>query len=51
MSGPSAGANVVALVGEGHKIIIKDKKDVWLKVEWLHKEAYIKENQVMKVQL
>lgn len=51
MSGPSAGANVVALVGEGHKIIIKDKKDVWLKVEWLDKDAYIKENQVMKVQL
>lgn len=51
MSGPSAGANVIALVGEGHKIKIKDKKDVWLKVEWLDKDAYIKENQVMKVQL
>jgi hypothetical protein len=51
MSGPSAGANVVALIGEGHKIRIKDKKDVWLKVEWLDKEAYIKENQVIKVQL
>lgn len=51
MSGPSAGANVIALVSEGHKIKIKDKKDVWLKVEWLNKDVYIKENQVMKVQL
>jgi len=51
MSGPSAGANVIALVNEGHKIKIKDKKDVWLKVEWMDKEVYIKENQVMKVQL
>ncbi len=51
MSGPSAGANVIALVSEGHKIKIKDKKDVWLKVEWMDEVAYIKENQVLKVQL
>jgi len=51
MSGPSGGADVVTRVDEGHKLKIKDKKDVWLKVEWLDKEVYIKENQVLKVEL
>ncbi len=51
MSGPSAGANVITLVREGHKLKVKDKKDVWLKVEWLDKYVYIKENQVLNVVL
>ncbi|MEQ1584730.1 MAG: SH3 domain-containing protein [Cyclobacteriaceae bacterium] len=51
MSGPSAGANVVTLISEGHKLKITGKKDVWLKVEWLDKEAYVKENQVLRVML
>lgn len=51
MSGPSAGANVVSLIKEGHKLKIKDKKDVWLKVEWLDKDVYIKEQQVLPVTL
>lgn len=51
MSGPSAGANVVTLINEGHKLKITGKKDVWLKVEWLDKEAYVKENQVLRVVL
>ncbi len=51
MSGPSAGANVVSLIKEGHKLKIKDKKDVWLKVEWLDKDVYIKEQQVLPVVL
>ncbi len=49
MSGPSAGANVVSLIKEGHKLKIKDKKDVWLKVEWGDKDVYIKEQQVLPV--
>jgi hypothetical protein len=51
MSGPSAGANVVSLIKEGHKLKIKDKKDVWLKVEWLDKDVYIKEQHVLPVTL
>lgn len=51
MSGPSAGANVVALIKEGHKLKISGKKDIWLKVEWLDKESYVKENQVVRVAL
>lgn len=51
MSGPSAGANVVALIKAGHKLRITGKKDIWLKVEWLDKESYVKENQVVRVAL
>jgi hypothetical protein len=51
MSGPSAGANVVALIKPGHKLKITGKKDIWLKVEWLDKESYVKENQVVSVAL
>lgn len=51
MSGPSAGANVVTLISEGHKLKITGKNDVWLKVEWLDKEAYVKENLVLPVVL
>ncbi|MBL7872158.1 MAG: hypothetical protein JNM78_11140 [Cyclobacteriaceae bacterium] len=51
MSGPSAGANVVSLINEGHKLKIKDKKDVWLKVEWGDKDVFIKEQNVLPVML
>jgi hypothetical protein len=51
MSGPSAGASVVSIVGEGHKLEITGKQDVWLKVRWLDKDAYIKQNSILPLQL
>lgn len=48
MSGPSAGANVIAIIGEGHLLKIKDKKDVWLKVAWHDKNAYVKEDKLLR---
>jgi hypothetical protein len=49
MSGPSAGASVVAIVEEGHRLAIKGKKDVWLKVKWHDKDAFIKESNVLPI--
>jgi len=49
MSGPSAGASVIGVVDEGHKLRILNKKDVWLEVQWFDKPAYIKENRVLPV--
>lgn len=43
MSGPSAGADVVDIVGGGHRVHILDRRDVWLKVEWNDRVAYVKE--------
>lgn len=51
MNGPSSGASVVGLLTEGHKVQIKDKKDVWLKVYWADKFAYVRQSQVMEVTL
>lgn len=51
MSGPSAGASVVAIIGEGHQLEITGKKDVWLKVRWKEDEVFVKENLVKPVRL
>jgi hypothetical protein len=51
MQGPSAGANVLGIVNEGHKLRVLDKKDVWIEVEWMDKTVYIKENRVLPVAL
>lgn len=51
MSGPSAGASVVAIIGEGHQLEIKGKEDVWLRVNWKDNEVYVKEFLVRPVRL
>ncbi|MCW5910096.1 MAG: hypothetical protein KIT62_03425 [Cyclobacteriaceae bacterium] len=51
MNGPSAGASVVGLLNEGSKVQITGTKDVWLKVSWADRDAYIKQAQVMEVKL
>ena len=49
MSGPSPGADLVEIVGEGHRLKVTGKSDVWLKVEWNGSTAYIKNNNVLPV--
>jgi len=51
MSGPSGGANVVAIVDEGHQLKILGKTDVWVRVNWNEKEAFIKESSLLPVHL
>lgn len=51
MDGPSAGASVISIVRDGHRVRITGKKDVWLQVQWGEGEAYIKENNVLPVRL
>ena len=51
MNGPSAGSSVIAIVGEGHRLEILGKKDVWLKVKWLDGEVYVKEDALLPVSL
>lgn len=51
MSGPSGGASVVDIVGEGHLVRIKSRHDAWLKVEWKEGEAYVRDFLVRKVAL
>lgn len=51
MNGPSAGASVVAIVRDGHRVRIKGRKDVWVKVEWGDGTGYIKEINMLPVVL
>ncbi len=51
MSGPSAGSSLVAIIGEGHQLEIKGKKDVWVRVQWRDREAYVKEFLLKPVRL
>ncbi|MFZ1806033.1 MAG: hypothetical protein WAU36_02370 [Cyclobacteriaceae bacterium] len=51
MSGPSAGSSVIEIIGEGHLLDILDKKDVWVHTKWMNQDVYIKEDQILKVEL
>jgi hypothetical protein len=51
MDGPSGGASVVSIVRDGHRVKIKGKKDVWVRVQWGEKEVFIKENNLLPVLL
>lgn len=47
MSGPSAGASVMAIIDEGHQLRILGQRDIWLEVEWQNRIAYIKEDKLL----
>lgn len=51
MSGPSAGSSVVSIIKEGHLIDVIDKKDIWIHVKWMNRDVYLKEDQVLMVEL
>ena len=51
MDGPSAGASVVAVIDEGHRVEILGKTDVWYEILWNGNHAYIKENSLLPVRL
>jgi len=51
MSGPSSGSSVIAIVGEGHRLEILGRKDVWVRVRWLDSEVYVKEDALLPVRL
>lgn len=51
MSGPSPAAKVLGVVNEGHRLAIRGRQDVWVKVKWRDGYAYLKENQVLEVKL
>ncbi|UII27414.1 hypothetical protein LVD15_03000 [Fulvivirga maritima] len=49
MEGPSAGAEVVAIIGKGHRLPVYKNQDVWTQTEWQGKKAYIKTDKLKKV--
>jgi hypothetical protein len=51
MEGPSAGASVLSILRDGHRVEITGKNDVWVKVKVGEKEGYIKEANLFALSL
>lgn len=51
LNGPSAGASVVSVVGEGHKFEVVGKVDVWYKVRWNDHTVFVKDHSLLPVRL
>lgn len=49
MSGPSAGAEVLEIIDKGHRVSIKETQDVWVRIEWDDKEAYVKSDKIKRI--
>jgi len=51
MDGPSAGASVVSVIEEGHRMRITGKIDVWYEVKWNENTVYVRDNDLLVVEL
>lgn len=51
MQSPSSGADLLEVVKQGHRVEILGKEDVWVKINWNGTPAYIRENNILKVNL
>lgn len=49
MSGPSAGAEVLEIIDKGHRVNVRDSKDVWVRIEWDSQEAYVKADKIKQI--
>ncbi|MGW8122699.1 hypothetical protein ACV07N_08555 [Roseivirga echinicomitans] len=49
MTGPSAGADLIEITGEGHKVEIVGNKDIWVEIKWKNGRAFIRENNLKKL--
>jgi len=51
MNGPSAGAGLMSIQKDGHRVKIIGRQDVWLAVVWNSKTVFIRENQLLTLGL
>lgn len=51
MAGPSAGASVIDIVGDGHRVEVIGKTDVWMKIRWEDRIAYVREDALRPLRL
>lgn len=49
MSGPSAAAELIEVVGQGHKVEVIGKKDIWYEIKWRGQRAYVRENNLREL--
>lgn len=49
MSGPSAAAELIEVVGQGHRVEVIGKKDIWYEIKWRGRRAYVRENNLREL--
>lgn len=49
MNGPSAGAKLLAVIHQGHRVKMLGKEDVWVKIRWNDQVAYIRDNNILPI--
>ena len=49
MNAPASGAELVAIVNDGHRVPVLGKTDVWYKIEWDGEPAYIREGNLLLI--
>ncbi|MEQ9426652.1 MAG: hypothetical protein RJQ09_19675 [Cyclobacteriaceae bacterium] len=49
MSGPSSGAEVVEIIGRGHRVEVVEIKGIWTKILWGNQEAFIRNNKIKRL--
>jgi hypothetical protein len=47
MSAPSPGSELIGEIKKGHRVTIKSRKDIWCKIEWHGKIAFVRENSLL----
>jgi hypothetical protein len=51
MDGPSAGATLIEVVGDGHRVEVIGRRDVWLKIRWDNVTGYVRNTALQPVEL
>ncbi len=51
MSEPSAGAELVAIVEDGHRLAVVQSREAWIKTVWDNREVYVRQTQALAVAL
>ena len=47
MSAPSAGSELLGEINKGHRVTIRSKEDIWCKINWHGKTAYVRQNNLL----
>jgi tetratricopeptide (TPR) repeat protein len=50
MSSPSGGSYLIDYVGKGHRVTLLGKEDIWYKILWNDKPAYVREGNLVLIE-
>jgi len=50
MESPSSGADLAAIVEDGHRVDVVSQKDVWVEIKWKGDKVFIRENNIATFQ-